>query len=341
MNDKIMLIDAYAQIYRGFYGVRNLTNSRGEPVNALFAIMKLLLKMHKYYPTKLGCFAFDKGKPAFRLGLAPDYKAGRPPMPDELKLQIEGIREIIKLFGWKIVENEKLEADDIVALIAKKFTDYDVEICSADKDIAQVTTDRIKMLIPDKNSPNGLKLQGPQEVIDRFGIRANQIIDYLSLLGDNADNIPGVQGVGAKTAVKLLLQFDTIENMLNNINEISNLKLRGKIANSIAILDKNKQLISLKTDIDDMQWDNVENIIRSEPNWQGIAKFAEENELKSILREIEKEYMIEEKDIKQEKHNDDFDLFSFSNDIPQTDEKNNEVQETPEPEDSYYTPDLF
>ncbi len=299
-KDTIYLIDAYAQIYRGFYGVRNLSNPDGKPTNAIYAMAKFLLRMHEEYSSSLGVFAFDKGRPQFRLDIAPDYKGNRSPMPDELRSQIADIRELVQLFGWNIVENEKLEADDIVAVIAKKFADNNVRICSADKDIAQVINDRVQMLIPDREA-GGLKLQGLNEVIERFNVRADQIIDYLSFLGDSADNIPGVPGIGVKTAAKLLNEFDSIDNLLLNIDKIKNIKQRDKILDNQDILKKNVSLIELCSDFEDEQWGDISKLERREPDWAGIAQFAEKLHLKSIVRQIKTNYHIEETEEIEEK----------------------------------------
>ena len=147
MNNTIYLVDAYAHIYRGFYAVRNLSTSTGKPSNAVYAISKFLVQLEKEFSPDLGVFVFDKGAPKRRLDLAPDYKANRPPMPDEMRSQIETIRELIVASGWNLVEVEGFEADDVIAAIAKKYKKHTVKIISNDKDVAQVIDDNINMYI--------------------------------------------------------------------------------------------------------------------------------------------------------------------------------------------------
>ena len=337
-KDTIVVVDAYAHIYRAFYAVRALCNSKGQPTNALYAISNFFLQLNDKYNSDFGAFAFDKGKPKFRMEVAPDYKGNRSPMPDELRSQIEHIRRLVGLFGWNILETEELEADDIIGVIAKKFINNDVRIFSADKDIAQLTNERVKMYIPDTKK-GGQKLQGLEEVRVRFGIDAHQIIDYLAMLGDVADNIPGVQGVGPKTAVKLLEQFGSVDAMYEKIDEISNVKLKAKIESSKEILKKNKFLITLKCDFEDKQWDNLDCLIRKKPDWHAIADFAEEFELKSILKKIVDRINYEDVNDFAEMEQEE-DLFSFANSAEVSDEIE-VIKESIEEESEIYTPSLF
>ncbi len=285
MTGKIILIDAYAQIYRGFYAVRNLSNSKGQPTNAVFAMAKFLLKIHRDMPGNTGAFIFDCGKPAFRLELAPDYKANRPPMPDDLKAQIPYIERLVTAFGWSAIRREGYEADDLIAALAHDFAGHEVRIISSDKDIHQSITANVHMLVPDRDG--GFEDRGPDEVVKKFEVAPGQIIDYLALIGDNSDNIPGVQGVGPKTAAALVKQFGSIDAMLSAPEMIANPKLRDKITAATDILRKNQQLIRLKTDVENSPWAvNDECLSRREPDWQALAALASELELKSILKEI-------------------------------------------------------
>jgi DNA polymerase-1 len=285
MASPLMLIDGYAQIYRGYYAIRHLSSPDGQPTNAIFAIAKFLIRLESDYPSDLGAFALDKGKPAFRLKLAPDYKGNRPPMPDDLRSQLEPIRELIGLFGWPIFEHEGLEADDIIAGIAAHIKDVDVRIVSHDKDIAQVVSNRVQMLIPDRKT-KGLSLQGPKEVLEKFSVHPNQIIDYLSLIGDSSDNIPGVAGVGPKTAAKLINEFGSIDSMLNNLKAISNVKLREKLENAKELLAKNINLVRLKTDISELPSIDLSTLKKKTPDKKKLIEFAEKYSLKSIVKDL-------------------------------------------------------
>ena len=223
MQEAIILIDAYAQIYRGFYALPLMSNSREEYTNAIFAFSRFLLNLEKESAPSYGAVVFDKGKPIARLKILPEYKANRSPMPDELRSQLPVIKEMITAFGYPVLESEGREADDLLAAIAVNFKDFNVKIISADKDIAQVIDERVEMLVPGGKN-RGLEKRGVEEVIAKFAIRPAQIVDYLAMIGDTSDNIIGVAGIGPKTAAKLINQFGSIETMLTKIDAIANLK---------------------------------------------------------------------------------------------------------------------
>lgn len=286
MQGTIMLVDAYAQIYRGFYALPLMSNSKGEYSNAIFAFSRFLLSLEKDYSPALGAVVFDLGRPAHRLEILPEYKANRSPMPDELRAQLPVIREMIEAFGYPILESEGSEADDLLAALAANFADFNVKIVSADKDIAQVINERVEMLIPGGKS-KGLEKRGIEEVIAKFEVKPEQVVDYLAMIGDASDNIIGVQGVGPKTAAKLVNQFGSIEAMLADIDAIDNEKLREKIANSAEILRKNVQLIKLDCSLPDDSWKKVDIVSKKTPEWDKIVEIAEKMELKSFLKDIE------------------------------------------------------
>ena len=242
MDSPILLVDSYAQIYRGYHAVRYLSTPDGVPTNAVFAMTKLLMKLKEEYEGYEGAFVFDKGRPAQRMALAPAYKANRPPMPDDLRSQLETIREMIRAFGWNIIEWDGSEADDLIAAAAENFKDRKVLIVSSDKDISQIIDDRIEMLVPDHDG-KGFTRRGVQETIAKFGVKPAAVVDYLSLIGDSSDNIPGVEGVGPKTAAALLNQFESIEDMLARTDEIKRESLREKIRASAEVMRLNQKLI--------------------------------------------------------------------------------------------------
>ncbi len=285
MQGTIILVDAYAQIYRGFYALPLMSNSQGEYTNAIFAFSRFLLNLEKYHASEYGAVVFDLGKPTARLEILPEYKANRSPMPDELRAQLPVIREVVEAFGYPLLECEGREADDLLAAIATNFTNFNVKIISADKDIAQVIDERVEMLIP--GGKKGLQKRGIEEVIEKFDIKPEQIVDYLAMIGDASDNIIGVVGVGPKTAAKLINQFGSIEAMLADLNSIANEKLREKITNSIETMRRNIKLIELDCSFPDDSWKEVEIVSRKTPNWDKLAEIAEKMELKSFLKDLE------------------------------------------------------
>lgn len=285
MNE-LLLMDSYAWIYRSFYAVRSLTNSRGVPSNAVFAMMRFLLKLEDEFPARSGGFIFDCGKPAHRLALAPDYKANRPPMPEELKVQLPVIRTLIGAFGWPSFESEGYEADDLIACIAHAVTDRPVRIVSGDKDLSQLIDDRVTMLVP---SPDGKQLlpRGVRETEEKFGVPPSLIVDYLALVGDSSDNIPGVPGVGPKTAAALLRQFGSIDAMLASPQLIARESLREKIASAGELLKKNRLLVSLKDDPPPGFAPSPDSFSRKAPDWNAVLAVAQDMEFRSMFRELE------------------------------------------------------
>ena len=279
----MVLIDAYSQIFRSFYAIRMLTNSRNEPVNAAFVFTKLLLQLEKNHPSKYGAMLFDCGKVAFRLELNPEYKANRPPMPDQLKQQIPLIRRIAEAFGWKLMQCEGFEADDLIGGLAGKYSDKQVEIVSSDKDLSQLIDDRVTMLIP---ASGGFERRGKAEVEEKFGVTPEQMVDYLALIGDSSDNIPGVPGIGPKSAVDILKTFGPAEKWLNNPAIIDPAHKSGKkLLPELETVRRNRELIRLRTTLPDSAA-AVEPPLRGEPDWRTIAEICRDNQFKSILKEL-------------------------------------------------------
>jgi DNA polymerase-1 len=284
-RNAIVVVDAYAQIYRGFYAIRGLTDSQGNPTNALFAVARFMLWLDTDYRSDFGAVAFDKGPPEKRLEILPEYKATRPPMPDELRAQIEPIREWIHASGWPLLEQQGFEADDIIAAIAAMRENHRVYIVSHDKDLAQLVNENVVQLIPGKKG--AVDELNPAAVEAKFGIPPGAIQDYLALLGDSSDNIPGVSGVGAKTAATLLQQFGSIDEMLNRTEEIKRPAIREKIESSREILDRNRQLVALDEQPPE-GLDSVEKLRRTPPEWDKLLELAKKYEFKSLVNDIEK-----------------------------------------------------
>jgi len=278
-----VLVDAYSQIFRGFYAIRELTDSRGEPTNAVFAFAKLLLFIDRSYPSVHGAMAFDCGKVAFRVELAPQYKANRPPTPELLLRQLPRIRDFAEAFGWPLVSAENFEADDLIAGAAGLFAGEEVRIVTSDKDLAQLVDSRVRILRPAK--PSGFKLWGEAEVAENFGVAPAQIVDYLSLLGDSSDNIPGVRSVGGKTAEKILGEVGSLAAFFADPSKIASEKLRALLLENRELIEKNRKLIALRSTLppelaEPAKW------LRRAPDWEKIRALCEQSELKSIVREL-------------------------------------------------------
>ena len=282
-NKSLVLIDAYSQIFRSYYAIRKLTNRRGEPINAAFVFTKLLLLLDKKYPSDYGAMLFDCGKVASRLTLNPEYKANRPPMPDDLRRQIPLIRKISEAFGWQLLQHEEFEADDLIGGMAKKHTDFQVSIVSSDKDLSQLINDRIIMLIP---VSGGFEPRTVKDVTAKFGVAPEEIVDYLSLIGDSADNIPGVPGIGPKSAAEIIHSFGKIEQWIDHPEKLpADNKHVKKLLPSLEILQKNRQLIRLKTELPD-KLNTAMPPERKTPDWELIREICVDNSFKSILKDI-------------------------------------------------------
>lgn len=282
----ILLIDSFAQIFRCYYAVRALSNRNGEPTNAVFGMLRFLLKLEEKYPGAPGAFVFDKGRPPHRMKLAPDYKANRPPTPEDLLAQLPSIRELIGAFGWNLVEEQDCEADDLIASIAVQFAPRPVSIVSADKDLSQLVCPRIDMLVPDM-AGKGFARRGIDEVREKFGVPPEAVIDYLALIGDTADNIPGVPGVGPKTAAQLLQKFGSIAGILEHASEIERESLRAKIMESKERLLTNIELVRLVSEPPSGTPWPPETIMRRPLDREKIRAVAEQKELRSMFRDID------------------------------------------------------
>ncbi|MBR0459784.1 MAG: hypothetical protein IJJ26_11160 [Victivallales bacterium] len=286
-EERIVLVDAYAHIYRCFFAIRaGLTNPRGEPTNALYGIARFLLQLHRSMGSSHGAFVFDKGKITRRVEICPEYKAQRPPMPDTMRPQIAPIREWIDAFGWPILEQEGLEADDLIAAVTRRREALPVTICTKDKDIMQLTTDpQVTIAQPEKDS---WKILGAAEVAEHFGVKPEQILDYLSLLGDTADNIIGVPGVGAKTASKLLGQFGSIAEMLAHLDQMPSPKIAQSLEASRELLKRNQCLVALD-DTPPASWQGLPTIVRNEPDWARLVSLAKDQGFQSLVPTFQKE----------------------------------------------------
>ncbi|MBQ7651421.1 MAG: hypothetical protein IJS15_10710 [Victivallales bacterium] len=285
--ESIILIDAYSQIFRLFYALPMLNNSRGEPVNALMGITRLLLTLDKTMPSAYGAVAFDKGRPPQRMELCPEYKANRPQMPQELRSQIPAIERTFELFGWNVLIQEGLEADDIIAAVARRRGESDVLILTSDKDISQLTADpHVRMLTPLKGDAWDIK--GAEGVTAKFGVSPELLGDYLALVGDSSDNINGVPGVGPKTAANILNTYGPLDGILDDINAaVKEPKIAAKLCDNCELIRRNQQLVKLGDQTPD-SWHGLESIIRSAPDWDSILEFAEDNSFKSIIPTIRK-----------------------------------------------------
>ena len=267
-NKKISLIDGSGFIFRAYYALPPLTSKNGTPVGAVLGFCNILLKLLEEKKSDKVVVIFDSAKKTFRNAIYGAYKANRGEPPEDLIPQFEIIREAVDAFKITRVELSGYEADDLIATYANFFDEkkWNVEIVSSDKDLMQLINKNITMKDPMKN-----KVIGMDEVLEKFGVYPNKVIDVQSLAGDNVDNIPGAPGIGIKTAASLVNEFGSLENILNNYSKIKQNKRRETIKNNIKNILISKQLVTLKSDIDIEII--LENISETSVNNASLSKF--------------------------------------------------------------------
>ena len=242
---RLVLIDGSSYLYRAFHALPPLSNAQGEPTGALFGIVNMLRSHLKEKPEYIA-FVVDASGPTFRDDLDPQYKANRPPMPDELRAQIEPMMKIVEALGMPILRVPGVEADDVIGTLAVQGAadGLAVTISTSDKDFAQLVRPNLALV----NTMSGSRLDSDESVMAKFGVRADQIIDLLSLMGDTVDNIPGVEKCGPKTAAKWLAEYDSLENVIANADAIKG-KIGENLRAALPRLPLNRQLATIKLDV--------------------------------------------------------------------------------------------
>ncbi|MEE8197427.1 MAG: DNA polymerase I [Acidiferrobacterales bacterium] len=244
-NKRLILVDGSSYLYRAFHAMPQFTNSRGEPTGAAYGIVNMLRKLLAEYDPAHIAVVFDAKGETFRDAIYADYKANRPPMPEELSAQIEPIHAIVRATGLPLLMIEGVEADDVIATLAVRAAKdgMDTLICTGDKDMAQVVDDRINLI--DTMSDT---YYDRQAVVEKFGVPPERINDYLALIGDTVDNIPGVPKVGPKTAAKWLQQYDSLDEIIVHADEIGG-KVGENLRASLKQLSLARELTTIKRDV--------------------------------------------------------------------------------------------
>jgi DNA polymerase-1 len=253
MSGKMLLIDGHAVAYRGYHATAHrgsiLTTSKGEWTNAVYVFVNKLLKTWREEEPDYIVVAYDKGK-TFRHEKYEEYKANRARMPDELRYQMDRIREVIDAFNIPMVTCEGYEADDVLGTLAKRAGEQGIDsiIMTGDTDLFQLVDDHIRLLIP-RGRYGDDTLYGPEELSERYnGLTPEQLIDHKALVGDNSDNIPGLRGIGDKTATSLLKKYGTIDSIYEHLDEIKNKRQHGALAGHHADVTLYSDLITIRTD---------------------------------------------------------------------------------------------
>ena len=294
MKKRLFLLDAYALIFRGYYAfIKNpRINSKGLNTSAILGFMNSLFDVMKKERPHYFAVAFDKGGSIARTELFPDYKANREETPEAIRLAVPYIHEILTALHIPIIEKEGYEADDIIGTLAKQAEkqDFEVYMVTPDKDYAQLVSDNIFMYRPPRGG-NDIEIWGVKEVQEKFEVQDPlQVIDFLGMMGDAVDNIPGLPGVGEKTAKKLLADFGSMENLLANTSKLKG-KLRENIENNKEKGILSKQLATIMLDVP-VTFDAKDCEV-STPNFEAVGKLFDELEFRQLLLNFQKVYQPE------------------------------------------------
>lgn len=243
---RLVLVDGSGLIFRAFHAVPPMTRPDGTPVNALFGFTGMLTRIMKDQAGSHIAVVFDAGRNTFRSRLYPEYKAHRPPAPDDLVPQLSLMRESAAAFGVPSVELPDWEADDLIATLAEQACDggAEVVIVSSDKDLMQLVRPRVSMLDPMKN-----KVIGAPEVLQRFGVVPERVIDVQALIGDSVDNVPGVPGIGPKGAAELINQYGDLEGVLAAAPDMKPSARRNTLIEHAERARLSRDLVRLRTDV--------------------------------------------------------------------------------------------
>ena len=280
MRTPLILIDGSSYLFRAFHALPPLVNPKGQATGAIYGVANMLKRIIKDYSPTHMVVVFDAPGKTFREEWYPEYKAHRPPAPVDLKSQYPYLIKLIQAMGLPVLSVDGVEADDVIGTIANTITQMPVLISTSDKDLAQLVTEHITLI--DTMSQT---IMDPAGVKNKFGVNPEQMIDYLALVGDTSDNIPGVQKCGPKTAVKWLTQYHTLDNLLANANDIGG-KIGEYLRASFEIVKLSKRLVTIKTDLDlninldSMQCQEIDQI--------QLREIVAELEFKNWLNELNK-----------------------------------------------------
>ena len=289
MSQRFVILDGSSLMYRAFYALPPLTDSQGRPTNAIFGFSNMLTKLlGELQPDKL-VIAFDKGKQTFRTERYADYKGNRDKTPEELLAQIPLLHEFAAAFGISFIEKERYEADDIIGTLATKAAGagHEVMVVTGDRDALQLVRPNLKVLLT-KKGISELKEYDEAVFKEEYGFEPIKLIDLKGLMGDTSDNIPGVPGVGPKTASKLLLEYGSLEEVLNHIEDISGKKLKERLTENKEQAILSKELATIECNVPDMElaWDSY----HITPDHAQMKDFCDCYELKAVWKNFVKIY---------------------------------------------------
>jgi len=279
----LILVDGSSYLFRAFHAIRDLSNSKGQPTNAIYGVINMVRKLISEYQPESMVVIFDAKGKTFRNDMYADYKANRPPMPDELRSQIEPIHNIIQAMGIPMLVIEGVEADDVIGTLCQQASELKLEtlVSTGDKDMAQLVNEHVTLINTMTDT-----LMTPEAVVEKFGVKPEQIIDYLALMGDSVDNIPGVPKCGPKTAVKWLAAYDSLDGVMANADQIKG-KIGENLRNSLEFLPLSQQLATIKCDVELPV--SPEQLKLEAPDKPALRELFKEMEFKTWLRQVEED----------------------------------------------------
>jgi len=280
-KETIFLIDGSSYIYRAYHAMGGLSNSKGFPTGAVLGFTNMIMKTLKDKAPKYIAVVFDAKGPTYRHDKYPAYKANRPSMPEDLRLQIPLIHEIVDAYALPSLSEEGFEADDIIATLARGASEkgWEVVIVSADKDLMQLVGSGVLMWDPQRDTT-----YDPEAVRNKFGVPPDQLLDMLSLMGDSSDNIPGVPGVGQKTAAQLIQQFGSLEELYSHVEQVSQPKIRNNLAANRDKAILSRELITLNYEVPVGK--TPEDLVPGEYDADRLREIFKELEFKRLLGEL-------------------------------------------------------
>ena len=281
----LLLVDGSSYLYRAFYALTHLTAPDGMPTNAIYGVLKMLNKLRNETPHDYCACVFDAKGKNFRHELFADYKATRPPMPDDLRPQADKLPELVELMGWNVLKINNVEADDVIGTLAFQAAaqGMNVIISTGDKDMAQLVNTQITLVNTMKN-----ETLNPAGVLEKFGVRPDQIRDFLALMGDKVDNVPGIEKCGEKTAAKWLAEFGSLTEIINRADEFKG-KIGENLRAALPQLPLSYELVTIKTDVDLSSElpHGIDDLVRKTPNWVQLVPQFRSLGFKTWLKEAE------------------------------------------------------
>lgn len=279
-NPPIILVDGSSYLFRAFHAMPPLTNSKGLNTGAVYGVVNMLRKLQDEYKPESMAVIFDAKGKTFRHDMYKEYKSNRPPMPDDLREQIEPLHQIVEALGYPMLVVGGVEADDVIGTLAKQASDAGSEmlISTGDKDMAQLVTEHVTLINTMNNS-----LMDPEGVVAKFDVSADQIIDYLALVGDTVDNIPGVPSVGPKTAAKWLKKYGSMQSIIDNADEVKG-KVGEKLRDSIGHLPLSYDLATIDCELE--LESGLDDLTLQAPDKERLKELYSELEFNTWLRQL-------------------------------------------------------